>query len=212
MPLLAGCIANLHGPAMARVAILGDSNTCLGVQPCARPSWVEPLTAKLAAEPVAVWPPAPISVRSYAIGGSSACTVLPSPWDGLDASAQLDAALADGADVIIAAFVTNDLRYGLSIGEAIDCLLALRQRAADAGAIMLVALAPPTAPPEPYPDAGIEAANAALRAAIPATDIVDFSTGFGPEQLEPDGVHVNEAGQALRAARAYERLARWPAP
>ena len=44
--------------------------------------------------------------------------------------------------------------------------------------------------------------NDAIRAAFPADHLVDFWTGMTPDLFLPDGKHLNDAGQQLRAQRA----------
>jgi lysophospholipase L1-like esterase len=50
--------------------------------------------------------------------------------------------------------------------------------------------------------------NALVRGAFDPEDVVDFDDGFGRDLFLPDGVHLNDAGQRLRAQRAREKLSR----
>ena len=47
--------------------------------------------------------------------------------------------------------------------------------------------------------------NARLRETFPA-DIVDFWSGMSPAEFTSDGIHVNDAGHAKRAAAARQAL------
>ena len=55
-------------------------------------------------------------------------------------------------------------------------------------------------------DANLGMTNALLRAALPATQVLDFFTGMGRDDVGPDGVHVSPAGHTKRAEVACRAL------
>lgn len=189
--LLASCVlVDRNGDGVVKVACLGDSNTAANVAP----SWCTKLAVAL--------PGAVLINRAW--GGTSA---LPGgPYPTADAEQQLNWALFQWADVVVFAFGTNDLR----LLNATPAALAgrLHDLAAMAEAAHVIAFVATVAPNyyDPGFDVLVADVNARLRA-DPALRIVDFDTNFGPELFLPNNIHLNSAGQELRAARALIALA-----
>jgi lysophospholipase L1-like esterase len=126
-----------------------------------------------------------------------------------DGFRQVDALLAAGADVLILAFGTNDLRplFAQTPRQVVDCYQALAAKAD--GRLVLVATTPPmygslNAALNPQ----IDALNQLVRATFPR--VVEFHDGFTVEMFSSDGVHLNETGWRLRTLRAVEALLATP--
>jgi lysophospholipase L1-like esterase len=109
-------------------------------------------------------------------------------------------------DVIVAAFITNDVLWGATPADLLACFQALAKEisATRPGTAFFVATAPPRW--DRYAQ-DVATVNATLRAVWPPRFLVDFDTGFG-QSLFIDAVHVSVAGQQLRARRAYEAFLR----
>jgi lysophospholipase L1-like esterase len=125
------------------------------------------------------------------------------PW----AIPQLEALRAAHLDVVIAAFGTNDLE---TLHETPKHIVGCYRRlvAAAAPARVLIATTPPMFPPRPDYHIPIDVLNALLAVAFPPDQLVDFHTGFERDLFLPDGLHLNDAGQRLRAERARAALLR----
>jgi lysophospholipase L1-like esterase len=184
------------GDGVTRVACLGDSNTFAHPGPgwcdllgTASPHWV-------------------MSNRSW--NGMSVID-FGETYGGfvLAAAPHVDEVLTlDHPDVVILAFGTNDLRHGATPQAIVEAYAQAKAKIERTGARCLIALTPPTQPPQsPTLNEPTRDLNARLRAAFPA-DIVDFWSGMTPAEFKPDGLHVNEAGHAKRAAAAREALLR----
>jgi lysophospholipase L1-like esterase len=114
----------------------------------------------------------------------------------------------DRPDVAILAFGTNDLRQGATPQAVVDAYAKAKFRIEATGARCLIALTPPTHPPQPAAgNDAIRDLNTRLQAAFPG-DIVDFWSGMTPADYKEDGLHVNVAGHAKRAASARDALLR----
>lgn len=187
-------VRDTNGDGRIIVACLGDSNTESRWPPPYTPKWCEAV-----ADAQRGW-----VVANHAVGGATVTR----PTDARSsADDQLDGALAGGpVDAVVLAFGTNDVRFGRTTHEIVAAYRAAMARVAAHGATAWVALAPPIFPPEPDRAAAIEALNAALRADVPAPNLVDFATGMTPADFEPDGLHPNLAGQRKRAAAALRVL------
>jgi lysophospholipase L1-like esterase len=176
------------------VACLGDSNTDSRWPPPQTRKWCE-----LAAAETPGW-----IFRNHAVSGATVTHWPAAPsWVG----PQLDEALAaDAPDAVVLAFGTNDVRAG----QPTDRIVAAYRDAATAvmktGALVFVALTPPIHPPEPEHAEAIAALNTALRAAFPATRLVDFAADMRDTDYEADGLHPNSGGQRKRAAAALRAL------
>lgn len=204
---------------VVRVACLGDSNTWpfeYFTSPPFPPHdrWCEKLETLLTTPPLPTTFPANTSAetRNYGMGGATVCTWWPPslPWgNGLF---QAEQAFAEQADMVVAAFGTNDLRFGFTPQQVVECYQAIHDAAATNGTLMLVALTPPVYPPMPDPaalNAQIDTLNTLLRARFQSFEILDFHDGFTSDLFIADGLHLSDAGQDLRAARAYAQ-ARYP--
>ena len=210
--LAAGCLPDADGDGVVRIACLGDSNTQSGWPDASYTRWCEraaPLETQNGAPPQV--PLRPVTWTNYGIGGADVCDHSGVAWAW--GPYQLQEALADHADVVVAAFGTNV--YGLSVDDEVACYLAL-QNAMPANTAFYVALTPPAYVPDGQggyvEDPGASALNTALRAAFPANRLVDFYTAM-PQSLytgdpalmpfnTPNLIHLDNDGQQLRAQRA----------
>jgi lysophospholipase L1-like esterase len=110
--------------------------------------------------------------------------------------------LPAGPDLVITAFGTNDVQQGAG-GVAVGCHRVLEEMAAPAP--VLIGLVPPIFMPATDWNPGVDAINRQLRDAFPPNRVVDLWTGFGRQHYEGP-VHLNAAGQALRAERVVAAL------
>jgi lysophospholipase L1-like esterase len=197
-----GChVGDVDGDGTITVACVGDSNTLFWSEP----RWCELLAERVPRLRTGLFRKLPTKFRNFAWGGMTVCPHPrdDSPWG----MRQLEAARAAHADVVIAAFGTNDVRaLHRSAEEIVDCYRRLVDAAAPVPVV--VALTPPTQPPEPDANPAIDEVNQRLRAAFPAGRLLDFHDGFGPELFDADGIHLNAGGQARRAALAAAWLTR----
>jgi lysophospholipase L1-like esterase len=200
------CVAPPADDGVLTIAIVGDSNTWPGwPPPDGHSRWGQFLSAR------AVTPAGgtrrPLVLRGVSVDPAdytfAACTH-PLLGGGLDNARRL---LAPGdVDVLVIALGTNDLKYGTMPAATVDCLRKIVTLAHDAGARSLVATVPPIH--DPTVDAAlVPTTNALIRAWFPARDVIDFDSGFRA-RLYLDHVHLNDAGQRLRARRAAEALRR----
>jgi lysophospholipase L1-like esterase len=198
--ILAGACQGAPSAARHRtVACLGDSNTMADWPIGPRPRWCEYAARAL---PEATF-------ANHGFGGATACEParLPAgfPW----AMPQLAAARAERPDVVVAAFGTNDVQVlHAAPATIVACYRALVATAAPAR--VLVATTPPMYPPMPDWEADVAAVNAALHAAFPPEQLIDFHDGFPRALFLPDGIHLNDAGQRERARRVVAALRRLP--
>lgn len=234
VPLLlaTACLVDFQhpsGPAdgTIRIACTGDSNTRYGLplppDPPGVPGWCEYAQQLFQTPPLPTTFPAdtPVVTENYAVGGSTLCHIWENPdiWTyGLNGDLQVTQALTEGADMLVLAFGTNDVRNMYWTGQTIDDIVACYQDAhalaAANSTLVLVALAPPIFPPYAgdvaAANALIDQLNARLRETFQSFEILDFHDGFTAEHFFPnDGLHLNDLGQQLRAARAYAQ-ARYP--
>lgn len=208
-----------NGDGEVVVACLGDSNTQSTWQESkpggfpAEQGWCERVGSAIG----------PLGGRTInlAVGGA---TIGPNPLmhqvpDPLDFEGRLqfeDALARAPVDVVILAFGTNDLAWGaggtpLSVLEA---YMSLWRRGRARGLLPLVALTPPVHPMgedrrrlslHSMSGPAIERLNEYLGGAFPPRYLLDFSSGM-QERLYLDPVHLNAAGQRLRASRAEAGL------
>ena len=114
----------------------------------------------------------------------------------------------DHPDVVILAFGTNDLKHAATPEAIVDAYAKAKAKIEATGARCLIALTPPTFPPDMSGlNPGIEALNAKVRQQF-GSDVVDFWSGMTRADFKPDGLHVNAAGHAKRAAAARDAIAR----
>jgi lysophospholipase L1-like esterase len=184
------------GDGVTRVACLGDSNTFADPPP----GWCD-----LLGETSPHWV---MSNRSW---NGMSIVDFGATYGGfvLAAAPHVDEVLSlDQADVVILAFGTNDLRQGATPQAIVEAYAQAKAKIERSGARCLIALTAPTHPPQPPElNDAIRALNARLQTAFPG-DTVDFWSGMTPAEFKPDGLHVNVAGHAKRAAVAREALLR----
>ena len=189
---LTGCnLVDWDGDGVRTLACLGDSNTAHALDGMPT-SWCDRLSAAL---------PKDVVVFNFAWGGSTATGVTWVP----DLAMQLTWALAAHADVIVTAFGSNDIIHGVPPDRIIAAEAAARQAAAAVGRPLLIGTIPPDYGVPGMVAAG-DAVNTALRATVPPWGLLDLDSGVGPEQLGPDGLHLNEAGQAQRLLCVLRQL------
>lgn len=191
------CLVDFDQDATMRIGCAGDSNTLGPDAWCERAAPLMPVATVVKGAEVLVEPTQFVK-RGFV--GAPVCQGI-----GEAFAAML---VEQGADVVVAAFGTNDLiAHGHTPAEVVDCYEATRDFLGQRQ--LFVALTPPVHPP--FPDAAahnllIDELNALLRAAFPAERIVDFHDGFTPDLYASDGLHFNAAGQQKRAERAVEAL------
>lgn len=207
VPLLvaSGCLRDVNRDGRVLIACLGDSNTQAGWPDAESVRWCELAAARLP-DVVALRGPfplrEPVQFLNLGLGGGAVTDAEAVPWA---APSQLRAALAAGADVVIAAFGTNDVRRRLeSVEKIVSGYRTLCANAAPARC--LVALTPPVFPPHEDRNPAIATLNAALRGAFPPSQVIDFWTGFERGDFSPDGLHLSHQGQEKRASRAVDAL------
>lgn len=149
-----------------------------------------------------------VTVVNLAVGGSTtyaALTTQSEPVAGRpqpDASANVDAALAEGAKLLLVSYPTNDTALGYSVDETVNNLLAIRHTARSNDVAVVVLSTQPRAMPAPQlallPQIDARLASTvgpcfvAVREALAAADgRLDARYDSG------DGVHPNDAGHAL---------------
>jgi len=199
----AGCLTDADRDGVFRAACLGDSNTVVvdGVK-----KWCE--IGQTFQPTATVWRnnrlvTEPTELVNLAGGGSTVCKP-PINWSW--AVSQLIRAQQARADIVLAAFGTNDVRtLGKTPRQIVDCYRTLITYAL--GTPVFIALTPPDFEPN-GPDPGvIEAVNDALRAAFPPNRPIDFYTDFPEDDFDPDGIHLSlDVGQPKRALRALALL------
>jgi len=191
-----------------RIVVLGDSNTARGWPTPDTVRWVE--MAQAMPRPKAGWRARPVEWTEVAVGGATVCN----PGDGwVWAGVQLESALVRHADGIVLAFGTNDLgRAHRQPAEVVACYRTIVARVPTTVAVW-IALTPPIYAKDGTPSPEVERLNDELRAAFPPAQLVDFWTGFGPDLYAgldawntEKLVHLNDAGQQLRARRAVDAV------
>jgi lysophospholipase L1-like esterase len=193
--LLSGCIlTDRNGDGVVRVACLGDSMTAVPAASTGLPeSWCNKLQT-------ALMPLGVVDFLNEGFGGTTAYR---------DAGEQEFFALWGGADVLVFAFGTNDVilsgRYGWTAADIAQRLHDLAAVSEGAGVPAFVATVPPDSS-FPARQPMIADINARLRADA-SLRLIDFDTGFTDAYFVPTGLHVNDAGQALRTSRVLVALA-----
>jgi lysophospholipase L1-like esterase len=187
-------VHDVNGDGRIVVVCLGDSNTDRRWPPPDTPKWCE-----LAAERMPEW-----TFINHAVSGA---TVTRHADPRLWGDTQLDRAVpADAADAVVLAFGTNDVRGGRMTADIVAAYEVAVTTIEATGARAFVALAPPIYPPEPEHAGALEELNRALRATFAPARLVDFHTGMGVKDFEPDGLHPNPGGQRKRAEAALRVL------
>jgi lysophospholipase L1-like esterase len=206
------CIWDVNKDGTIVIACLGDSNTSY------------PFFGNYCEQIAAAHPN--IKLINYAVPGAKAV------GGTNDGAAQIAAAdvgdPANGkppADFVVLAFGTNDIggNGAITATEMADRIDTLKAAASAAGMVPFVASIPPrfvaraleTDPCTPNPGASpvIAAADVLIQQRIDPLWFIDFYTGVTcPAHFYTDGVHINQAGQDLRAARTAERLFYVPPP
>ena len=184
--------ADLDGDGVYRLGCVGDSNTSLvsGLK-----KWCEIIRDGFSDPDFAV--------INVAVNGA---TVNPNLRFTSDATMQMAEVLSQAPDLLVLAFGTNDVFQGRTPQQIHDAYLAQQPTADAAGVPFYVATTPPIIGcPNCTP--GIEQGNDMLRATF-AGRVVEFYTGFGADEFNPDHYHLNSVGQQLRAERALEVLGR----
>ncbi|HXJ37451.1 MAG TPA: SGNH/GDSL hydrolase family protein [Candidatus Eisenbacteria bacterium] len=195
------------GDGRVTVVCLGDSNTRGGILYPEADGWCERLGASL--------PPATWRTINRGRNGATACDP-GRPPDGtgepLVAAELLARALAgDHPDVVIVAFVTNDVILGCTVEATLAALHALARTVEGSGAVPLIALGPPILPPGTSAtvtgwNAELDEIDARIRAEFPAGAIIDFASGMTSRDFAVDGIHVTGAAQARRTEAARRAL------
>lgn len=207
---LYGCpVSDLDGDGVKRVVCLGDSNTDASWQTTWYPAtpWSGGWCEKL---PVLLGPGWQVINRGLA--GSGATDLGRNPQGvSLYGKVALDAALAtDHPDAVVLAWGTNDIGHNVPTDTIVA---ALEDEAADANGqhvLAYFATVPPLYPPYlfgVYTDhtADIAALNSALVARHSGM-VIDFAANMPIADYYPDGAHLEDAGEATRAAVAYAVL------
>lgn len=190
--------ADVDGDGVWRLGCVGDSNTM--VLPGVRPGWCELLRDTLG-DP-------DLEIVNVAVQGATVVT--PNVLFSSDATQQMAAALSEKPDAVVLAFGTND-RFAGSTPQQIEAAYeAQADVAAAAGVAYYVATTPPLGGciggGAGVPCLQIAEQNELLRAAF-APNVLEFEDGFSTPHFFDDRIHLNAAGQALRAERALDVLA-----
>lgn len=185
--------ADVDGDGVYRLGCLGDSNTIAFPN---QPAWCEILRGEIDDPDFAI--------VNVAVAGATAVT--PNLRFDSDAAMQMNEIVGQHLDAVVLAFGTNDAFDGRTGVQIRDAYLAQQATADALGIGFFVATTPPihdcTGPACP----SILEGNALLRSAF-AGRVLEFFDGFTDDDFSPDGVHVNAAGQALRASRGLAVLA-----
>ncbi len=182
---------DINGDGVYRLGCVGDSNTAAPLP--AFPSWCEMLENQIA-DP-------DFQIVNVAVSGAT--VVIPNLHSTSDAVLQMEEVLGFEPDAVALAFGTNDILQERTPDQILDAYLAQADMAASRGVTVFVATTPPLGPLSYFL---IIPLNAALREMFPS-QVLEFSDGFTNEYFKPDGIHLSQAGQALRADRALDVLA-----
>lgn len=187
-----GSVRDRDGDGRTVVVCLGDSNTQAGYR--VPDTWCEQLGRALD-------DPTWVTVnRGWA--GATAIS-LPSLRRAAD---QLDYALTfDAPDAVILAYGTNDLLQQAAPEDVLAATMRLVLRAREFGVDAFVALVPPSLDPSDRFEADVRATNELLRRAVRPERLIDFASGFGPQDYA-DPIHFNGTGHARRARAALAGL------
>lgn len=183
---------DVNDDGIFRLGCVGDSNS---VDRLVQPSWCTLLEERLD-DP-------DFEVVNVSVSGG---TVAPNRVFPIDVAQQMEAVLAHAPDALVLSFGTNDLLQNRAPTEVRDAYLAQQAVAAAAGVAFYVAKTPPIGPCQGFACFYILASNLLLDETFPGR-LLEFYDGFGITHLHDDWVHLNAAGQMLRATRAFEVLA-----
>lgn len=191
-------IADRNEDGVLTISCLGDSNT--DPNWWVGPSWCEQLAGLVSRRNVVL--------VNKGLGGGTAVDVPDWEYDG---AGQMTETLEDDRpDVVVLAFGTNDIRFGYPVGDVVAAYQTLKERAEATGAYVLFGLTPPLG--ASFPDAeqlndGILGLDWTLLLSHDPTSLIDFVSPMVEHlDIEPDGIHINAAGQAKRALKTYERF------
>lgn len=189
--------ADVDGDGVWRLGCVGDSNTM--VLPI-RPAWCELLRDALD-DP-------DLEIVNVAVNGGTVVT--PNVLFSSDATQQMAEVLPQRPDAVVLAFGTND-RFAGSTPQQIEAAYETQAAvAAAAGVAFYAATTPPVGVciggGAGLPCLRIAEQNALLRAAF-TTHVLEFNDGFSTPHFKDDRIHLNTAGQVLRAERALDVLA-----
>jgi lysophospholipase L1-like esterase len=173
-----------NGDGVFRLGCLGDSNTAAPD----RPKWCERLRDQIH--------DARFEVLNVAIAGA---VVMEVTGAHSRASEQLAAVLPLEPDAVVLAFGTNDRLAGGSPTEIRDAYATLVDVVEEAGLTAYVATTPPTRPCIDDGCPSIASANTVLQQSF-GKRVIDFFDGVTRDDML-DHVHLNAAGQTLRAER-----------
>jgi hypothetical protein len=186
--------ADSNGDGVYRLGCVGDSNTAApfaGVM-----KWCEKLR-DLIDDP-------DFEIVNVAVAGATVVT--PNLRFDSDATKQMVTAIDRQIDAVVLAFGTNDVFQGRTNDEILAAYLYQQDVATAAGIEFFLATTPPISgcPSPSCPT--ITAGNALLRMNFPDR-VIEFFDGFTLGYFNPDGYHLNDTGQTLRAERAFTALA-----
>lgn len=196
-PLPPVMFPDVNHDGVYRLGCVGDSNTA-SPTPNVR-KWCEML-ADAIGEP-------DFEIVNVAVAGA---TVTPNLRFDSDATQQMAEVLALEPDAIVLAFGTNDFLQQRSVDEIVDAYVVQSETAAAAGVAFFVGATPPMGGCSGTGCGQIYELNQRLAEVFPG-HVADFFSGFiDADYRVPDRIHLNDAGQALRAERALEVLTRAP--
>ncbi|MBM4243667.1 MAG: SGNH/GDSL hydrolase family protein [Deltaproteobacteria bacterium] len=183
--------ADADGDGTWRLGCVGDSNTAFTFQL----KWCELLRDAIDDPDLAI----------VNVAVSGATVVSPNLRFFSDATQQMARVLPEGPDAVVLAFGTND-RFQSRTPEEVQAAYEVQAAVASAAGVAFYAA---TTPPlggciaggAGLPCQRIAQQNALLRAAF-GERVLEFFDGFGTPHFYPDDIHLNVAGQALRAERA----------
>jgi len=202
---LTGCrsscpIPDADGDGTIRIACLGDSRTDAHFDPNI-PRWCERLpnlrpTQRCGSKSL------PLVTKNVAVSGVQVTVV---------AFRQETEALSDPpADALVVAFGINDVSNGKIVEELIVVYKAMVKMSQ--GRPVFIATTPPAyvglldADRVEKLNAIVDRLNALVRSTFPPSRVIDFDTGFSRDLYMPDGVHGNDAMEALMTKRVAAAL------
>jgi lysophospholipase L1-like esterase len=191
-------VADVNHDGEVRIACLGDSNTALVFAPR---KWCEMLQDGVGARG---WKTFNYGCSGATITDTGRITPDGAPLYGAPWVARARAEVAP--DVVILAYLTNDVLLGIPPRKAVAELERQYDELRAAGLRVLVALCPPFFPREPDHGAAVAEVNRRVRDRFPDEDVIDFFAPMLAADYADDGIHIKDAGQEKRAATALARL------
>jgi lysophospholipase L1-like esterase len=202
---MAGCrsrcpIPDADGDGTIRIACLGDSRTDAHFDPNI-PRWCELLpiarpTQQCGSKTL------PLVTKNVAVSAVQV-TVVAFRQEALALS-------VPPADALVVAFGINDVSNGRIVEELIVVYKAMVAKSQ--GRPVFIATTPPAyvglldAEKVEKLNAVIERLNAVIRSTFPPSRVIDFDTGFSRDLYTFDGVHGNDAMEALMAKHVVAAL------